>query len=227
MDLRIRYPALIVLAGFVACFACRKGTDLTIESPVDGAERQLILRDKVVSDDDLRRIVGQRTTLEVLEIYHCVFTGEMLAGIGNLPNLRQLRLEDFAANDNDLLSISRLEKLEVLNLPSAEFTDEGLQHLADMPNLSLLRFGSPAVTDAGMQLIAEMPKLRFLHLLHVPISDAGLDSLHGKFQLESFYLDGGNVSEQGLSRLIKALPDLHFHRDQMHVLEDPRSGHAE
>ena len=42
-------------------------------------------------------------------------------------------------------------------------------------------------------------------------------------QLESFYLDGGRVTEDGLMALLEALPKLHFHRDQQHLPDDPRA----
>ena len=41
-------------------------------------------------------------------------------------------------------------------------------------------------------------------------------------QLESFYLDGSNTTDDGLSDLISARPDLHFHEFGRHHASDPR-----
>jgi hypothetical protein len=113
--------------------------------------------------------------------------------------------------------------LRVVNQPEGRFTADGLAALARMPPLELLRLHSPHVTDAGMAHVAGMNELRFLHLIDVSITDAGLAPLHGMAGLESFYLDGGSCSDDGLRELLTALPELHFHKDQLHVPGDPRA----
>jgi hypothetical protein len=137
----------------------------------------------------------------------------------------EIRLLYAPVGDRQLEALAGLENLERLNLPRATFTDAGLAKMADLPNLTLLRFGSPNVTDAGMRSIAHLPKLRFLHLIEVPITDAGLAELHELKQLESFYIDGGRTTDAGLQALVQAVPDLHIHRDQLHLPGD-KSGHS-
>jgi hypothetical protein len=68
-----------------------------------------------------------------------------------------------------------------------------------------------------------MNSLRFLHLIDVPITDAGLAHVSGMTWLESFYLDGGDCTDAGLRGLLQALPELHFHRDQLHLPDDPHA----
>jgi hypothetical protein len=87
----------------------------------------------------------------------------------------------------------------------------------------LLRFGSPHVTDEGIRSVARLPRLRFLHLLDVPITDAALDHIATIKTLESFYLDGGHASDDGLRRLIAQRPALHVHLDQTHMPGDPNA----
>ncbi len=72
-----------------------------------------------------------------------------------------------------------------------------------------------------MACLGRFKRLRALHLIDVPITDAGLDQLHGLAQLESFYLDGSQATDDGILRLLEALPNLHFHRDQQHLDRDP------
>ncbi len=77
-----------------------------------------------------------------------------------------------------------------------------------------------------MERIAGLSKLRFLHLIDVPITDAGLAKLASMKNLESLYLDRvDNVTDQGLEKLLKALPAVHFHRDQQHMPGDPNDDH--
>ena len=90
-----------------------------------------------------------------------------------------------------------------------------------MPDLEFLRFGADEVSDEGMQVIATFPSLRILHLIHVPITDASVDAVINMKKLESLYVDGSQLSDEGIVRLLKARPDLHFHRDQRHHDLDP------
>ena len=190
----------------------------------EGRSHEIILRDTQVVDADLTELFSL-TTLQALELYQTNISSQALRGISQLQQLRRLRLEGAAVDDFGVSVICKVRSLEVLNLPDADFTDAALVELANMPRLKLLRFGSPRVTDQGMAAVASMPDLRFLHLLDVPITDQGLVPLQGMQQLESFYLDGGRTTQEGLARLLKALPNLHFHRDQVHLGSDPNRGH--
>ena len=127
-------------------------------------------------------------------------------------------------DDNQLADLAGLTGLRRLNLPRSQISDSGLARLPDLtPALELLRLGSPRIGDAGLASIAELKQLRFLHLIDSPVTDEGLAHLRRMTWLESFYLDGGQATDAGLSELIKALPNLHFHRDQQHLPDDPRS----
>lgn len=135
----------------------------------------------------------------------------------------EIRLYKNPVADAQLEDLAGLTKLKRINLADSQISDEGLALIAKhAPQLELLRLGSPNITDAGMSHVAEMKKLRFLHLIDVPITDAGLKPLAAMTWLESFYLDGGKATDEGLSELILAIPKLHFHRDQQHLPNDPR-----
>ena len=49
----------------------------------------------------------------------------------------------------------------------------------------------------------------------------GFESLAGFGQLESLYLDGAQVSGDGVAELMEKLPQLHLHLDQYHHDRDP------
>lgn len=157
--------------------------------------------------------------LRVLEANVSLLTAGDLAVLATLPALEQLKLTG-PVDDAAMSMIVKAAGLRTLNLPDGEFSDEGLAALRTLSRLELLRFGSPGVGDAGLELIASLPAIRFLHLLDVPITDAGLRHLYPLERLESFYLDGGQCTDAGLRELLRRLPDLHFHRDQIHLPGD-------
>ena len=175
-----------------------------------------------VTTEQWTMLAQQCESLEVLEVDVRKINPDALDILGGLPELRNLILHG-PIDDSWIERIAALSSIQNLNLPDAQFTDEGLVALAALPELELLRFGSAHVTDEGMRTISAFPALRFLHLIDVPITDQGLAHLHGMTALESFYLDGGDCTDSGLRGLLQALPELHFHRDQLHLPDDPHA----
>lgn len=155
--------------------------------------------------------------------------GEEIASITACSHLRILHLRT-EVGDAEITALAQLHELEVLDLPLASgVTDAGLKSLEGHPTLQLVRLRAPRVTDAGLASFARIPALRWLHLMEVPVSDAGLEVFRGMPKLESLYLDGDRATDEGLSALILARSDLHFHRDQVHLATDPRvkDGHQD
>ena len=168
--------------------------------------------------------------LETLEMELPKVSGKALMPLLALPNLRHLVIRG-PIDDTGLEVISKCPALEILNLPSASFTDQGLHSLAvdnssqkaaiePVSPIVQFRFASLHVTNQGMTSVASMPKLKRLHLIHVPIDDLGLKHLEGLLQLESFYLDGSNCTDEGLSRLLDSIPGLHLHINELHLDSD-------
>jgi hypothetical protein len=171
---------------------------------------------------DQWQMLQQCPSLEVLEVDAGLLSANDLQVLADLPELRRLKLTG-PVDDADLQQLGSVRQLKMLNLPDGVFTDAGLQQLEPLRELELLRFGSRNVTDAGLAVVPRLGALRFLHLINVPITDAGLKHLHGLTGLESFYLDGGRCTDEGLYTLLNALPGLHFHRDQLHLPDDPHT----
>lgn len=174
-----------------------------------------------LTEDDLARLPAETAELRIAE-----FTGrpDSLQALKNLPQLKLLHIGG-AITDEHLREIASLSGLKTLNLSRSQVSDTGLKELARLENLRLLRLSSSKVTDEGMGAIAELRSLRGLHLVGIPITDKGIDTLGRMTWLESFYLDGGTASDDSLYRLIKAIPGLHFHRDQLHLPNDPNADH--
>ncbi len=155
--------------------------------------------------------------------------GPEIATIAACMHLRILHLRT-EIGDKEIAALAQLRELEVLDLPLATgVTDAGLKALEGHPKLRLVRLRAPRVTDAGLASWPRLPELRWLHLMEVPLTDAGLETFRLMPKLESLYLDGDRATDDGLSALITARPDLHFHRDQVHLPTDPRQrdGHRD
>jgi hypothetical protein len=193
-----------------------------------GRSKRIVVAQAPVTAAEFAQLTDGCTALEILDLERVEITAEALAVIPRLPRLKRIKLGG-EVDDAGLEHLIRAMELTAVNLPSGEFTDRGLELLAKLPHLELLRFHSPNVTDDGLRQIAAMPALRFLHLIDVPVTDAGIAHLHSLSRLESFYLDGGQCTDQGLQALLAALPELHFHLDQLHLPGDPQAddhGHA-
>lgn len=187
-----------------------------------GMSTQISVRQAHITAVDLQDLASDCAALEVLDLEDVEIASDSLSVLERLTALKRLKLGG-PVDDAALGQIVKAQGLVSINLPQATFTDRGLELLAQLPKLELLRFHSPRVTDDGLRAIARMPALRFLHLIDVPVTDAGLLHLHGMRRLESFYLDGGACTDTGLRSLLAALPELHFHRDQLHLPGDPRA----
>jgi hypothetical protein len=188
----------------------------------DGRSVQIRVESASISSIEWNELNDGCAALQVLEVAHAELQDDALQVVAVLPNLTRLKLGAPIA-DAGAAHIAVAQQLEILNLPEAEFTDAGLASLSTLPRLQLLRIHSPHVSDAGLSHIAGMQSLRFLHLIDVPVTDAGLKHLYEMTWLESFYLDGGRCTDEGLSALLKALPNLHFHNDQLHLPGDPHA----
>lgn len=187
-----------------------------------GESTEIRLVAQPVEPDQWQMLQQKCQSLEVLEVDASLLTAGDLQVLADLSGLRRLKLTG-PVDDTALEPIASARQLTALNLPDGVFTDDGLQNLEALQDLQLLRFGSRNVTDAGLAVVPRLRSLRFLHLINVPVTDAGLKHLHGLAGLESFYLDGGRCTDEGLYTLLQALPGLHFHRDQLHLPDDPHT----
>ena len=204
--------------------ATKPATESLIDECKENGKKQLMLARATVSD---LQNVGELTQLEVLEIYQSDFESGELTRIKDLVGLKRLKLEDLAIDDTSVDVLSEFTQLEVLNLPAARLTDDGFRKLvSNLPELILLRIGGVQLSDSGIASVSSLPRLRFLHLINVPITDAGLKTFHDMHDLESLYIDGDSATDNGIRDLLRANPQLHFHRNQSHFADDPNAdGH--
>ena len=224
--------ALLSCALICVQCGCGSKTERTEERPTQSIHEQVL----AVQQSDSREIRSNEpldeagferlrglTGLEVLSLTHADVSDKIADVLSSLEGLRQMRLEKATIGDQSARAIGKLSKLSSINLPNCIVSDEGIKDWPLLDELVLLRIGSPNLSDSAIETIAKMTSLRFLHLIDVPITDLGLRHLHGMEHLESFYLDGGCITEDGLIAMLEAMPRLHFHRDQQHLPNDPRA----
>ncbi len=196
-----------------------KSWDEQIEAVRRGSATAIVVSNPVTAAEWEALATGCES-LEVLEAENARLSDEDFQRLDHLPQLRRLRIGP-SFSDAAAAIVGRHPALSEIVVSSELLTDAGVALLCQRP-LTQLRLRAPQVTDSAMTSIGGLDRLRFLHLIDVPMTDAGLAPLAGIVSLESLYLDRAKCTDEGLSALLKQRPDIHFHRDQMHLRDDPR-----
>lgn len=226
--------ALKLLLGALLCVPCGcvGKTEQSLETPtasfleqilaVQRGDSREIRSNEPIDDAGFGKVRGLGG-LEVLSLENADLSDKIADVLSSLESLRQIRLEKAHLGDSSARAIGLLRKITSINLPSSIISDEGVKEWPLSNELVLLRIGSPNLTNSALETISKIKALRFLHLIDLPITDVGLKHLVGMERLESFYLDGSQVTEDGLMAMLNAMPKLHFHQNQQHLGKDPRA----
>jgi Leucine-rich repeat (LRR) protein len=131
--------------------------------------------------------------------------------VGELTNLKRLRLSGTKITNNGLVHLRKLTGLEELSLDETKVTHEGLKHLAPLTSLQKLRFyvNGKLGDEAAIHLSA-LKSLREL-TANLESTDRGLEAVATLPHLESLTVDGDHgVTAAGLAHLwqMKSLKDL-------------------
>ncbi len=137
-----------------------------------------------------------------------------LAHLDSLHSLEFLNLRSTRVTDSGLDHVARLHRLQWLSLAHTSVSDAGLASLAKLPALQVLDLrGAHHVSDAGLAHVAGHRKLAELDLSDNPrITNSGLDSLREMTSLRILSLDRTAVTDQGVDRLQRSLPNLVINR---------------
>jgi hypothetical protein len=164
------------------------------------------------SDAGLSNIRGL-TNLEELYLRDA---GELTdAGLANLAGMRRLKILYVAGakiTDASLAHLRGLTGLEELYVEGRSFTDGGLAHLEGLSNLKKLQLDSEAlrITDDGLKHLKAMSKLEDLFLWNNKFTDRGLENFKGMHRLKVLGFSGTEISEDGVTRILEALPGLEY-----------------
>jgi hypothetical protein len=137
-----------------------------------------------------------------------------LAYLRRLDHLKHLNLRSTRITDRGLDTVAGLHRLQWLNLAYTSVTNAGLARLANLNELQCLDLHSARqVSDDGLVHLKGMAKLAELDLRDNPrITDAGLEPLRAMSSLRVLDLKGTAVTDQGVDRLRRALPNLDVRR---------------
>ena len=161
-----------------------------------------------VPADTVLAEVGRLNRLQELRLYGETVTDAGLVHLKGLTNLSFLGLEGAQVTDAGLVHPGGLTKLSELWLEDTQVTDAGLVHLKGLTNLSTLGLAATQVTDAGLVHLKGLTNLSFLRLVGTQVTDAGLVHLKGVTNLKYLHLEDTQVTDAGMSELKRALPNL-------------------
>jgi len=139
---------------------------------------------------------------------------EAFGAIGNLPELRGLRLLSCGVSDERLESLSRLKNLKELELDGNPIRGSGLMWLDGLPELEVLSLNFCRLADHELTGFPRLPALRVLHLSGNQLGDAGLAiiGVADLPNLASLYISRTDITDAGLKALLplKNLEDLNL-----------------
>lgn len=129
------------------------------------------------------------------------FTDAALHDVGQLPNLRELTIEDATIADAGLAHLHKLSRLEILRITRCGITDDGLSRLEGMDSLTGLHLEETAVTTQGLKILEKLPQLTVLHLPSTRTDDQSLELIGRLTQLTWLDLRGTKITSDGVSKL--------------------------
>lgn len=174
------------------------------------ADHSLMLVVREQAEKDLTFLRHLRPyDVQVLVIDHGNVQPEELGNIAHLRYLESLTLSGPAIGDPALEHLAPLDRLRHLSLQRTAITDAGLSRIPELfPRLEHLGLpGCMGVTAEGARHIAALGGLRTLVLSGTPLDDGALAQLRVLLLLESVWLDGTAVTDEGIAEFTRALPD--------------------
>ena len=111
-------------------------------------------------------------------------------------------------NDEDLINIQGLKNLKELIIGSIYITDTGFDYIGKLTNLESLSLSNiKKITGEGLVYLQGLKNLEYLDLNGTDITDEGIDYLSILTNLGSLRLLNTGISNYGIRKLQKALPN--------------------
>ena len=172
--------------------------------------KRLMLNREQASDEGLANLRGM-DSLEGIWIWDAVAVSDVGARhLSTLRNLKQIHISEGKLTDEALRHFSKLPNIEKLGLQKNRFSNMGLKHLENCKTLKdlTLGLGTCAISDEGLKSISGLTNLERLGIQHSTVTDAGLKHLYSLENLKSLWVGGTQVTEEGLEKLCRQLPEL-------------------
>lgn len=161
----------------------------------------------------LRRVLPERYgtlddaalfALEELDLRGAAITDEDLQRLALFPNLARLSLRGTAISDAGLAALTGLP-LASLDLRGTAVSGNGFA-LLPTTRLEALHLTDTKVTEADLARLPSLPLLKTLKLNFLALSDLSIETLAAQPNLRHVELDGTQLSDEGLRRLLELLP---------------------
>ncbi len=161
---------------------------------------------------NLRHLTLQRYVWNKYESLTC----EAFRHFEHLTQLQTLKFIFFdSILDNQCLqNISHLNSLKELSFETQVATDEGIRYLSSLENLEKLKITASSISGVGLQGFRRLKDLvlssHCTAYFHSPFTDQGVEAALSNPHLESFWLMGATLTDQGLRKLseLKGLKNL-------------------
>lgn len=132
-------------------------------------------------------------SLRAIDLSDCNrVTGEGVAHLSRLPNLKFLKVWGPQIDDNSMDSIALMTSLEVLGLNDTQVTDSGIEKLDQLEKLKEVHLVRTRTGDRSLAILSRMPDIHTLRLRDTEITDVGLESLTSLKNLRKLDLSENN-----------------------------------
>jgi hypothetical protein len=164
------------------------------------------LRRTNATDSDME-LLDTFPSLKSLDLSYTQITDRGLEHVGRLSELRSLALIDTKITDRGVTHLAGLNRLETLSLWKTSVTDEALTTVGQFTNLRSLVLDETQITDHGLVHLQGLTNLEeWLGLCYTHVTDSGVAHLVGFKKLRHLNLIGAKVSDDGLRKLRRRLP---------------------
>lgn len=172
---------------------------------------------KNISDDDLEFAKLQKwTSLKKLKPFESdKLTDEGMKTLSIFSSLQTLKL--FDCNEitaSGFQSLSQLTSISALSIYQCNLTNDGLRGVSNLTALRVLdlfreSFETTNITDDGLKLLTKLVLLQKLDLSNCSeITDRGLEYISKLTELRELYLDGTDITDNGLKTISQSFTSL-------------------
>ncbi len=156
----------------------------------------------VIADADDLVVLASSSKLEEVTLFDVTLSDRGLAALGELENLKQLRLmSKGVVTETAWAKLTGLKQLTVLSLTGSALDDAGLAELANLTALEQLILLGSRITGTGLKPLANLKQLKTLTLANSPFDDDGAEALRGLSAIESLDLSTTKITDRSLDAI--------------------------
>lgn len=177
-----------------------------------------------LGNDGIKKLIEWQPGLRELDLSYCQLRDVAARHLGQLKQLRVLKLKMVPITMETAESWSGLKCLETLDLYGSPVTDVGVAHLSGLPNLRELDLSCSAITRPSIKTLLSLPALDKLKLEKTPIVFEDLQRLahsNDHVDLKKLLIGRGRASANARGQLISAnLQYMGLQDEDLGFLED-------